>query len=127
MLTKVQFKSWENNELVAILDAESSNGETFFTADFHSWLYLATDTLPLIKSQFLKELAFPTASERIDVFEAILNTNPKFITFSSLRNGHISEIESFVIENSDNFSKRYQFHGDFNTPYMGVRLWERKI
>jgi len=127
VLTKVEFKSWEKNELIAILDAESSNGEVFFTADFNSWLYLATDTLPLIKSQFLKELTFPTKSERIDVFEAILTTDPKFIIFSAEESGHISSIESFVIKNSNSFSKAYRFYSVFDTPYKRVRLWERKL
>tara|TARA_B100000780_G_C21126545_1_gene457321 strand:- start:8282 stop:9799 length:1518 start_codon:yes stop_codon:yes gene_type:complete len=128
-LRNVEFKLWESNKLVAILKTHAEKNEEFFTADFNSWLYLMTDTVPSIKSQSLMHLAYPTTSKKIDAFETALSSNPKFITFSSLPNGNASEVEDFVIQNSEVFRKEYKFVRNFDTPYhspITTRLWERK-
>tara|TARA_B110000008_G_C16840856_1_gene512608 strand:- start:359 stop:766 length:408 start_codon:yes stop_codon:yes gene_type:complete len=126
-ITQVNFASWKGNQLVDRLVKSQSGTANFFTADNHSWLYLVTDTIPMIKSQSLKDLAYPTNAEKKLVFSKILNINPEFITFDALNNGEISANERFIIKNYEVFLDQYEFKGTFKTPQDNLRLWERKL
>ncbi len=124
----IVFKTWNSDVLIHKLDKETLQDETIFTADFNSWLYLMTDTLPPIKAQFLHNLAYQTKEQKLNAFNVALEAKPKFITFSSLPNEGASEVEEFIIVNQELFIKEYKFIGNYITPYhsqISLRLWKK--
>ena len=123
-LKNVKPRNWNTDETISILNAGLSKDEQFFTVDFNSWLYLLTDTLPMIKSQYLHPVAFPTHSAKVNAIKNILLKEPKYITFSGYNS--ILENETFIIKNIPEFADNYSFKNKYKTPYDGVRLWEKK-
>ena len=119
--------SWEKKQFLSLLEENKLGGESFFTVDYNSWLYLKTDTIPVLKSQYLKNLVYPSDLEKKKALESILRTKPKFLTFSASNNGQASNFERFVSKNYDIFIQQYKFKGFFDTPYEGLRVWERKL
>ena len=74
--SKIDFISWEENQLLAILEENNLGDGSIFTVYNHSWLYLKTDRIPLIKSQFMKDLTFPTYVEKKKVITQVQDIKP---------------------------------------------------
>ena len=125
--SKIDFISWEENQLLAILVENNLGDGSIFTVYNHSWLYLKTDRIPLIKSQFMKDLTFPTYVEKKKVITQVQDIKPRFITFRALESGKISADEILFVHNYKAFLDQYEFKGKFQTPFANLRLWEKKL
>ena len=120
------FPSWKDNELVQILESRTSQGGLLFTANFNSWLYLLTDTLPVLKTQFLNPLVYRTNDQLDKELKAVFSKEPQFVTFTVWVKGGIGSVENYFTNNSLIFSEKYKYIGEYPTPYKPVRLWTKR-